>query len=318
MKYLFFLLLFVNLNVLAQDFVYSDLEQALWVPDTIRQGIFNISDSDKMRKDPLAVKYLVLAGKNGFHKHNIPREQQMAIDERMESAFLRGLFDSLALYQNIEVLRISRGNQDLSKLRIEKLRKLKYLVLEGAIVRFHNCWSPTLEYVRIIDGKVDLKNFNWRKCSRIKAIKLDGITGVTIPKEIFNCSSTSALIIWDCGMAKLPDEIRYMKKLQYLDLSFNDIRKVENGVTKLKSLKILNFSDNLNLRELPLDMGNMTGLSLLNLQNTDVRDLPNSLFKLPKLNFIISDCGPLAGRITCEELEKLRAKVPSAWKMSLF
>jgi Leucine-rich repeat (LRR) protein len=66
-----------------------------------------------------------------------------------------------------------------------------------------------------------------------------------------------------------PDELLTIEKLEHLDLSFNQIEDLPEGIGNLINLKFLNLSNNL-LNKSPADMGKLKNLKTLILNGNSI------------------------------------------------
>lgn len=85
-------------------------------------------------------------------------------------------------------------------------------------------------------------------------------------------------------LSAIPKNILKQADLVYklLDLSYNKIETLEDGVGKLKVLKELDLSNN-QIKTLPEAFGALVNLEVLNLANNQLQNFPIVLTKLPKL-----------------------------------
>ncbi|KAG6502060.1 putative disease resistance protein RGA3 [Zingiber officinale] len=111
---------------------------------------------------------------------------------------------------------------------------------------------------------------------------------------------------------EVPTSIGNLIYLRYLNLSSNCIEVLPDSITLLSNLQYLNLSWNMELQELPKDLGNMQSLRDLNCRRHEFRDfrlthMPRGLSRLTNLRslpvFVAGD-GPDACPIT--ELENLK------------
>lgn len=86
----------------------------------------------------------------------------------------------------------------------------------------------------------------------------------------------------------IPAEIRFLTKLEVLDLSDNGATGLPAEVGQLRHLKTLDLSNN-RLTGLPLELGQLTGLETLDLRGNDyaVSDLDKIRTTLPHTNILV-------------------------------
>uniref|UniRef100_A0A8I6X6X0 Uncharacterized protein n=1 Tax=Hordeum vulgare subsp. vulgare TaxID=112509 RepID=A0A8I6X6X0_HORVV len=187
------------------------------------------------------------------------------------------------------------------------------------------------KYVRVLDlacsarqpseGQSTLRNI-MLPCSinKLKLLRYLDATGLPIPsisKSLCTLQNMETLIMSNCSLETLPDNISSLHRLCYLDLSSNrGLNKLPNSLGMLSKLSFLNLTGCLVLQELPesicqltclqhLDMsgccalqnlpykfGSLLNLIFLNLSGCFVlQELPESICQLTGLQHLhMSDC----------------------------
>lgn len=124
--------------------------------------------------------------------------------------------------------------------------------------------------------------------SHIKSLSLDSVIwSGTANTLLSNCPNLESLSIVNSGIDKLPQKIAEMDKLNYLDLSSNQIKLDEQSALALGALhqlKQIDLSNN-QLRAVP-DFSTMSGLQALNLKNTGLSQWPAGLLDKTALNHL--------------------------------
>ncbi len=102
-------------------------------------------------------------------------------------------------------------------------------------------------------------------------------------------SKTEHFSLWKLGLTELPESLRRLKWLQYLNLSDNRLTTLPKSFNNQTQLQWLDISGN-SLKILPELLGDLTQLQLLNLHHNQLTSLPESIGKLTQLQSLdISD-----------------------------
>jgi Leucine-rich repeat (LRR) protein len=101
----------------------------------------------------------------------------------------------------------------------------------------------------------------------------------------------------------IPTELGTLAALQTLDLSYNLITSVPKELGNLTQLRTLNLSGN-RISSLPKELGNFTELQILNLFDNELRVIPKELGKLTQLKFLYLFGNPTLSSIP-KEVENL-------------
>lgn len=127
-----------------------------------------------------------------------------------------------------------------------------------------------------------------------------------VPKSVFSQTNLTELDLSNNQLSgAIPGEIRFLSRLEVLDLSDNAMTGLPAEIGQLSALKTLDLSNN-QLTGLPLELGNLSALSTLDLRGNDYSsyDLNLILEQLPSTVNVLTDSALLdwqeidAGRFT--------------------
>ncbi|XP_037474480.1 disease resistance protein RGA2-like [Triticum dicoccoides] len=191
------------------------------------------------------------------------------------------------------------------------------------------------KYLRVLDLSASSSNGqstrrNTMLASSIGQLKLlryldaTGLPITSLTKTFHTLQNLETLILSNCLLETLPDNICCLRKLCYLDLSgSSSLRKLPTSLGKLSELSFLNLSGCSILQELPESIYQLTCLDHLDMSGCcALQKLPDKFGSLPKLSFLnLSSCSkltnlpddvsfPSLGHMnlsSCHELEHLPA-----------
>ena len=110
---------------------------------------------------------------------------------------------------------------------------------------------------------------------------------ISIPNSIKNLKLLTYLDMSYCNLKDIPACIGELKNLEYLNLENNEIETIDPAVGSLSNLATLNLSHNKNLSAIPQTSGNLENLEVLNLNGCkNITEISDNLSKLKQLKTI--------------------------------
>ena len=105
------------------------------------------------------------------------------------------------------------------------------------------------------------------------------------PRDIFNYSNLTVLILAKNKLSTLPDSISVLKYLQVLDVSKNKLTDLPSGVYDLTALRELTISDN-PIAVVSYKIMQLKELERLLMWGIRINKLPEQIYDLPKLEYL--------------------------------
>ena len=123
-----------------------------------------------------------------------------------------------------------------------------------------------------------------------------------IPQELQTMSALQTLRLTGNKFESIPNSIRWLRSLEVLDLSNNDISgTIYSGLGVLRNLETLNLSSNKFTSKIPTELGQLTRLRDLSLSSNKLSgSIPKELGRLGFLSILRLDHNLLTGRIPNE------------------
>ena len=223
-------------------------------------------------------------------------------------------------YNRLEVLKkvdtLNLSNNALFRLpkEVAECKNLKSInLLQNPDIDWEDCFEKLSKLTNLTEIKVsvyDLDNVPkkyWGKITGVEILK----TGLsTIPENILKQKQLTYLAFsatWDRknNFSNFPHELFDLKKLEYLNLTYCQIKSLPTEISELKELNILVLDDNKlaelpkaimdlpnlerlyveanNLSSLPAEIGNFKKIRIIDLSGNDINSLPPEIGKLSSL-----------------------------------
>lgn len=146
-----------------------------------------------------------------------------------------------------------------------------------------------------IGGSVRLPS-SMHKLKLLRYFDATSLPITSLPKSFMKLQNMQTLIMSNCSLKALPDNMCSLHKLCYLDLSKNkNLSKLPKSLGKLSKLSFLNLLGCSILEELPESICQLTCLQHLNMSEClGIQNLPDKFGTLPNLLFLsLSGCSKL-------------------------
>jgi hypothetical protein len=214
-----------------------------------------------------------------------------------------------ALRNKEQVEHLSLENRELSSFPkgIVKMKDLTYLnlgnnnitLVPGSINQLKKLRTLDLNFNKLNALPAEMEEMKW-----IGALNLAGNLFTKIPPQVLAMKNLVQLDLSHNWLALLDTGLTF-KRIEFLDISFNQITQLPDEIVQLKRLKYFRCADN-QLKELPAGISDLTLLEELNLEGNKLQSLPEKLYKLKKLRVLKLGGNPLGYR----EKERIQKELP--------
>jgi len=214
-----------------------------------------------------------------------------------------------ALHNKEQVEHLSLENRELSSFPkgIAKMKNLSYLNLgnnnitqiPGSIIELKKLRTLDVNFNKLNILPAEMGEMKW-----IRAINLAGNLFAKIPSQVISMKNLMQLDLSHNRLSALDTGFTF-KRLEFLDISFNQISSLPDDIAQLKRLKYFRCTDN-QLKMLPAGISDLTLLEELNLEGNQLTTLPEKLYKLKKLRVLKLGGNPLDYR----EKERIKKELP--------
>lgn len=184
---------------------------------------------------------------------------------------IKSISDKIHQLQDLESLSLEVNDIEFLPPKFSQLKNLLSLNASG---------NPLKNHLDIITKLPKLTSLNICE-NRCKEEQ------ISIPNSIKNLKLLSYLDMSDCNLKDIPACIGELKNLEYLNLENNEIETIDPTVGSLSNLVTLNLSSNKNLSAIPQTLGNLEKLETLNLYGCkSITEISDNLSKLKQLKTI--------------------------------
>jgi len=277
----------------------------------IRLNLFNQTDIDEIA-NLKNLKSLKIFGDNSNPDlnmnsiNNLTNLNDLIIDFSYSDEFTEVSFSKLKKLNNLYL-----GNAILSQANIKEISKMSKLQK----LTLYNCDLAGVEDFSLLSNLKKIEEFEVDDC-KDNECNYDQI--------IATACSLKSLKKLDLNFmyGTVPNELGNLRKLEYLDLGFNDFDTIPNVFSNMKNLKKL-YLDSNKLTEIPDSIMKLKYLEELDMRFNDLTIIPDSINKLKNLvyldlseNDITNLPSSLGDLINLEHLDlhynKIEAEVPES------
>jgi hypothetical protein len=214
-----------------------------------------------------------------------------------------------ALRNKEQAEHLSLENRELNSFPkgIVKMKSLTYLnlgnnnikMIPGSINKLKKLRTLDLNFNKLNTLPLEMGEMKW-----IRALNLAGNLFTKIPEQVLGMKNLVQLDLSHNKLGALDTGFTF-KRIEFLDISFNQIYQLPGEIAQLKRLKYFRCTDN-RLQELPAGISDLTLLEELNLEGNKLKSLPEKLYKLKKLRVLKLGGNPLDYR----EKERIEKELP--------
>jgi hypothetical protein len=223
-------------------------------------------------------------------------------DKRFKLKSLRCLGAERSENSGILYTDYKKANQEKLNVRRLDLKNQNMLEIPKGIFRMKNIYYLNLNNNQIKEFPSKINQLKY-----LKTLNLSNNNIADIPDEIIEIHYLESLNISHNKLSTLPAAVLNMKflitlnfsynnissvykdnslrKLEYLNLSNNEIREIPKSFGLMKKLKVLDLSDN-KIQIIPAEITNLNKLEELKLENNQLTCMPKQISKLNKLKLL--------------------------------
>ncbi len=175
---------------------------------------------------------------------------------------------------------------------LEGLKKLKTLKIKNCNkikINKKNLHHNILENLTVVNTKFLDFNFDALIENKIKKIILSNCSLTVVPKILYSFKKLELLDLSKNQIVKIDSEIKALQSLTFLDLSTNKILSIPNEVGSLAKIKKLDINENA-LTSFPNTIGNLKNLEYLDCSANNIDSLPYSFSLLTTLQHLDLGC----------------------------
>ncbi|XP_047051384.1 putative disease resistance protein RGA3 [Lolium rigidum] len=188
----------------------------------------------------------------------------------------------------------------LPQMAFSRSKYMRILDLSGCSAGVKSTPSNLNHSGSLVDGQSTSRNIvlpsSLHHSKLLRYLDATALPIKSIPKSFHTLQHMQTLILSQCSIESLPDNICSLQKLCHLDLSSNiSLNELPVSLGKLSKLSFLNLLGCSILQELPESICEMTSLRHLDMSECiALRKLPDKFGSLPKLIFLnLSGCSKL-------------------------
>lgn len=177
-------------------------------------------------------------------------------------------------------------------LRAEKIQhpnNSKNIIVEATIIEVYSDLEVALEFPK-----------------EVLKLNLSGQSFSYLPEDIYTFVNLLTLELEYVGLQEVSSGISKLRRLSYLNMSFNELIYFPEEICNLRNLGNLDLSDN-QIDSIPDELKNFRRLSVLNLSNNNISDIPYAVDSLNTLTVLNLTGNP----IPIWQIEEISKSLPN-------
>lgn len=202
--------------------------------------------------------------------------------------------------------------EDSISIDFSKFKNLKRITIRSSEVDIPDnvCECKELEYIRFEGKGVRSISGCIFTLNKLSGLKLFQCNLKKIPELLFSAVKIEKLIIEDCSIPTIQEEICHIGELMELKklriTKTKEFKKIPEELFKLKNIQSLDFSRTA-IKEIPPEISKLSNLICLDITGCPIKKLPKEITKLPNLKCL----SILFTKLRKNEIKRLKKKMPN-------
>jgi len=267
-----------NLSLSFNSFVQEDIEKISELTDL--EELYRGIDENTVELDFKSLNKLTELNKLTFENYDYTKTLNLNNISFTKFKYLESLnffyvnitqenINDISKLRHIEALSLENCGLDVNFSPMKNLKKLRDLYI-------YDCYDNLCNYDQILSTICSFK--------KLEKLTVNFIYG-TLPNKFANLKKLEYLDLGYNNFETFPDVFKNFKILQYLNLNGNQITKLPDSIGKLEDLTYFEMHGN-KLKRIPDTIGDLLNLEYLELNENEIENMPESLGNLKKLEYL--------------------------------